>query len=85
MDERVKQLLEKLKFLNTKILQSSSQVNAPNASSSQIDCNDKPAIVQAESIARPLPPKPPPSIIDRKYNIMFYGIKESPADTSKSD
>ena len=41
--------------------------------------------MQVESIARPLPPQPPPSIIDRKYNVVFYGIKESPADTSKSD
>ena len=85
MDERVKQLEEELKFLNTKILQSSSQANTSDASSSQNDCNDKPAIVQVESIARPLPPKPPPSIIDRKYNVVFYGIKESPVDTSKSD
>ena len=66
MDERVKQLEEELKFLNTKILQSSSQANTSDASSCQNDCNDKPAIVQVESIPRPLLPKPPPSIIDRK-------------------
>ena len=55
MDERVKQLEEELKFLNTEILLSSSHANTPDASSSQNDCNDKPAIVQLESIARPLP------------------------------
>ena len=85
MGDRVKKLEEKLKSPNTKILQLSSQANTPDASSRQNECNDKPATVQVESIARRLPPRPPPSIIDRKYNVVFYGIKESPADTSKSD
>ena len=85
MGERVKKLEEESKSLNTKILQLASQANTLDASSRQNECKDEPVIVQVESIARPLPPKPPPSMIYRKYNVVFYGIKESPADTSKSD
>ena len=45
MDERVKQLEEEVKFLNTKILQSSSQANTLDTSFRQNDCNNIPAIV----------------------------------------
>ena len=86
VDERVKQLEEELKSLNTKISQLSSQTNISDTSSTVIQ-NDKPTTVQAES--RPLRglllPKPPQSITDRKYNVVFYGINKSPADTPRSD
>ena len=41
--------------------------------------------MQVEPTARPLPPKSPPSITDRKNNDVFYSIKESPEDTSRYD
>ena len=86
--ERVKQLEKELKSLNTKISQLSSQTMASTLEASfTVSQNDKPTTVQAES--RPvqglLPPKPPPSITDRKYNVVFYGLNESPADTPRSD
>ena len=83
MDERVKHLEEELKLLNTKILQPSTQANTPDASPSQNDCNNKPAIVQVESNARTLPPKPPPS--NRKFNLVLYGISECPSGTSRPE
>ena len=52
-------------------------------------------IVQTESFATPVtnkqvtdkpivPPKPP-QITDRKYNVVLYGINESPVDSPRSD
>ena len=86
--ERVKQLEKELKSLNTKISQLSSQTMASTLEAySTVSQNDKPTTVQAESrpIQGLLPPKPPPSITDRKYNVVLYGLNESPADTPRSD
>ena len=84
-----------VKVLTNKI----DQLSMPPSSQPMTDApSHQPAaaqVVQTEHFATPVtnkqvtdkpivPPKPPP-ITDRKYNVVLYGINESPVDTPRSN
>ena len=93
------QEITELKIIVKDLTNKIDQLSMPPSSQPMTDATShQPAaaqVVQTESFATPVtnkqvtdkpivPPKPPP-ITDRKYNVVLYGINESPADTPRSD
>ena len=87
LGERVKQLEEKLQSFVTKISQSSNHSSTLDFSSidSQNNVNSdlQPETVTASLKTQKSPPKLSPSFLDKKFNIIVYGIEESSQGTKK--
>lgn len=87
LGEKVKQLEEKLQSFVTKISQSSNHSSTLDFSSidSQNNANSdlQPKTVTASLKTQKSPPKLSPSFLDKKFNIIVYGIEESSQGTKK--
>ena len=88
LDDKVKQLEDKLNSVTStfSIDLSSTAVTAQPSEQTSNNHNKTQHTTACGHIATPqAPPVLPPSVSDRRYNIVVYGIEESPANTSISD
>ena len=86
LDNKVKQLEEKITSLTSSVANSTAVITTQSPETSLTNTNDavvtQPPDITNKSAA---PPKPPPLVPDSRYNVVLYGIVESPSDTPRSD
>ena len=86
LDNKVKQLEEKITSLTSSVANSTAVITTQSPETSLTNTNDavvtQPPDITNKSAA---PPKPPPLVPDSRYNVVLYGIVESPPDTPRSD
>ena len=81
LDEKVKELEE---TVNT-LVSSSANTNVETAQPLEtLSANTNTDISVATNKAVP-PPKPPPLVADKRYNVVVYGLEESPKDTPRAN
>ena len=86
LDDKVKQLEEKLNSITSV---QERRASGPDATSAAMDTNlstpiDTVTIQNVPALPKPRP-KPSSIISDKRYNVILYGIEESPANTYRAD